>query len=305
MKKILLMAVLFYTLLGGESAFADAKKRALFVSIPPQKYFVEKVAGGRFAVKILLKEGKSAALYSPDPKQLEELLGSELFFSIGVPYEQRVIRFLEEKNMARVVDAGNGVTKRRMSASPLQNSGDKHRNHKHKHNHNHHGDHEHEDGLDPHIWLDPLLVKIQAQNIAKALIKIDPEGEAIYKKNLQIFNAELDNLHSQIAEKLGSLKGKVVVLFHPSLGYFTDRYGLKQVAIEVEGKPPKGKYLSRIVAFMKVNGIKTILVQSDFGLSSAQRIASAVGAKVEFFNPLDYNYGRNILNIAELIKKGG
>ena len=108
------------------------------------------------------------------------------------------------------------------------------------HGHESHGHgHSHDaDGLDPHTWLNPLIAKIQAATIATTLIQIDPAHRAIYEENLKKFEVDLDNINTELINSLAPIRGKSFFVFHPAFGYFADAYGLKQVAVEVEGKKP-------------------------------------------------------------------
>ena len=94
----------------------------------------------------------------------------------------------------------------------------------------------HHKGYDPHIWMSPLLVKIQAHTIFMTLSSMDKDNRDFYEKNYQIFIKDLDRLDNGLKTALKNLKGKNMLVFHPSFGYFTDAYGLKQVAIESMGK---------------------------------------------------------------------
>ena len=81
---------------------------------------------------------------------------------------------------------------------PKVNKKDKHAHHDHKiedkkDEHNH-------DGFDPHVWLDPILVKIQSKkNIYEAVVKVDEANSDFYKVNYEAFIKELDELDSKIA----------------------------------------------------------------------------------------------------------
>ena len=130
---------------------------------------------------------------------------------------------------------------------------------------------------DPHIWLNPLLVKTQARTICDALVELDPQHAADYRKNLAAFEADLDRVHAEIAATLAPLKGRELFVFHPAFGYFADAYGLKQVPVEIEGKEPTAKQLAELIARAKADHVKVIFVQPQFSRKSAEAIAQAIG----------------------------
>ena len=69
----------------------------------------------------------------------------------------------------------------------------------------HEGDgHDHDFEFDPHIWLDPVLVKQQVNNIKDGLIKADPQNKEYYEQNAIQYNKELDALDIKIKSSLSS-----------------------------------------------------------------------------------------------------
>lgn len=157
-----------------------------------------------------------------------------------------------------------------------------HKEHEHAHKHiEEHAHHEHNhDGLDPHIWLDPALVKIQADNITKALIEKYPEDKEFFEENLAKFKENLEKFDSITSEKLKDLKTNKFMVYHPSWGYFAKRYNLVQIPIEIEGKEPKPADLKELIKEAKEEGVKVIFVAPQFSQKSAKTIAKETGAKV-------------------------
>ena len=106
-------------------------------------------------------------------------------------------------------------------------------------------------------------MKIQAATIARTLGQLDPSHQAEYRHNLEAVERELDDLDQAIAKKLAALRGKPFFVFHPAWGYFADDYGLRQVAIEVEGKDPTDQELTELQRAARLAGAKIILVQPE------------------------------------------
>jgi zinc transport system substrate-binding protein len=95
--------------------------------------------------------------------------------------------------------------------------------------------------VDPHIWLDPILVKNQVKNIEEALIKLDPANKEYYEKSANNFSSELDSLDALIRSTLQTCDKKDFIAFHDAFNYFANRYGLKQHSIQ--GASPEGEVL--------------------------------------------------------------
>ena len=145
---------------------------------------------------------------------------------------------------------------------------DEHKDEKHE-DHEDHDEHKHEEhhdhgGLDPHVWLDPVLVKMQAKNILDTVIKIDSSNKAFYEKNYENFMKELNVLHTDIKNILKETTHKEFMVFHPSWGYFAKRYDLEQIAIEVEGKEPKPNEMVEMIEDAKKHNIKIVFVAPQF-----------------------------------------
>ena len=275
---------------------ADAGTMTVFTSIVPQEYFVERIGGDRVAVQALVTPGSSPATYEPTPRQMAALSEATIFFRIGVPFENAFIPKIERTMKGlRIVDTRKGITLRRMKA------------HHHYHgereeaDHAGHGDHAHKGGSDPHVWLSPRLVKVQAQTIADALIASDPAGKAAYEKNLAAFLKDLDALDAHLVEALAPVKGKTLMVFHPAWGYFADAYGLEQEPIEIEGKDPSGRQVARMIDMAKDEGVRVIFVQPQFSKKSAKRIADAIGGAVVPIDPLARDYVGNLEQVAAAV----
>jgi zinc transport system substrate-binding protein len=262
---------------------ASTGKIVVFTSIVPQEYFVERIGGNRVEVQALVKPGSSPATYEPTPRQMAALSEARLYFRIGIPFENALLPNIEETMKGlRIVDTRKGITLRAMKA----------------HHHDESEDHQHDGGNDPHIWLNPRLVKLQAQTIAEALIEVDPDGKDVYKKNLAAFLKDLDVLDAKLAEALAPVKGKTFLVFHPAWGYFADAYGLEQEPIEIEGKEPSAKQLARIIEEAKEEGVRVIFVQPQFSQASAEQIAEAIGGAVVPIDPLARDYITNLEAVA-------
>ncbi len=305
LKKILLVCLLLSTVIYAKE---------VTVSILPQKYFVEKIVGDKIKVNVMVKPGSSPATYEPKVSQMKNLSKSDIYFSIDVPFEDVWLnRFITANKNMLVVDTAKGITKLEMEAHKhhdeehAENKEEKHEDHEHdKHKdekHDDHDEHEHT-GLDPHIWLDPILVKTQAKNIYDAIIKIDAENKTFYTENYKKFLIELDILDKELKSVLKPYSHKAFMVFHPSWGgYFAKRYDLEQIAIEVEGKEPKPSQLVELVHEAKKHNIKIVFVAPQFSKKGARTISNNIKGNVVIINPLSFQWDKNLLKTAKEIAK--
>jgi zinc transport system substrate-binding protein len=269
-------------------------KPQVTVAIPPQAYFVERVAGKNVDIQVLVEPGQSPHTYEPTPKQMAQLARSRLYFKIGLPFEERLVSKIGDtfRNLT-VVDTREGIKLRAIGEWEL--GGEEEGG----------GEHHDEDRAgtpDPHIWLAPRLVKIQAEKMARALEKVDPDHAAEYAKNLKEFEGDLDSMDTKIATALAPLKGQEFFVFHPAFGYFGDAYGLRQAAVETGGKQPGPKQLAELIGRARKSGVKLILVQRQFSTASAEAVAKAIGGAVVPTDTLARDYMVNLEDLAEKIK---
>ncbi len=295
MKKIVL--VLSFSFM---SLFANNLK--VTVSIVPQKYFVEQIAGDKVQVNVMVRAGFSPATYEPQTSQMKLLSDSQVYFSIGVPFENAWLEKFEDANKKMLlVDTSKGITKLEMSEHDHHEDEHEKEHHDEKEKDNHHDEEHHEDGLDPHVWLDPLLVKIQAKTIYETLVQIDKKNADFYTKNYHVFLGKLDELDKKLETKLKNVSNSEFMVFHPSWGYFAKRYNLEQIVVEKEGKEPKPKEIVELIKEAKEHGIKVVFVSPQFSQKAAQTIASSIKGKVVNIDHLAYDYPTGLMNTATAI----
>ena len=176
-------------LLTGTAVYARTPLK-VHVSILPQKYFVERIAGKLAMVDVLVKPGKSPATYSPTPDQVRSLSAADVYFRIGVPFENGFMYKVESiAHNVKLVDCRQGIQMRNMAAHGHDHGAEDH-DEEHDEGNGVHGDHAKTAGKDPHIWMSPLLVKHQAGTILDALRELDPENAAVYNENYNDFVRE-------------------------------------------------------------------------------------------------------------------
>ncbi|MCO6436442.1 MAG: zinc ABC transporter substrate-binding protein [Phycisphaerae bacterium] len=267
---------------------APADPYPVFVSIPPQKFFVERIGGDLVRVGVLLPPGQSPHTYEPTPKLITELGRAKIYFRIGVNFEDRVL----QKVASTFPDLEIVDTRRGIDLAEQEHECD------------HEGDHDHDHGeLDPHIWLSPRLAKIQARTIFEALAAAMPEHRDALSRNLDAFLKDLGEVDARIAAELAPLKGKDFLVYHPAYGYFAQAYGLHQIAIESGGKQPTAKALAELIQRAKSAGVKLIFVQPQFGKRNAEAVAEAIGGAVIEVDPLSGDYLNNLRHIADAVRE--
>ena len=290
------------------TAASAAGKVPVFVSIVPQKYFVEKIGGERVDIAVMVEPGASPHHYEPKPRQMAALAKTKIYYAIGIEFERVWLEKIAaiNRNM-RIVHTERGIEKIPMKAHHHHEEGE----YDHGAVEHHHGEggakhvaESHDRRIkDPHIWLAPPLVMVQARNILQGLLATDPAHRSTYEANYKKFIVELINLDAELREIFAE-KGECIefMVFHPAWGYFAQAYGLEQVPVEIEGKEPKPTELRNLIEHARERGIKVIFVTPQFSTKSAETVASAIGGQIAFVDPLAKDWVKNLREVAEKFK---
>ncbi len=287
------LAVFWILLVSGAGAACAAKPVAVFVSIAPQAYLVERIGGDRVAVETLVGPGREPHDYEPTPRQMARLTRARLFFRIGLPFETVILKKIATAFPdLTIVDTRRNVPLRYFATDAHDGGG--------------RGGHGRGGGQtpDPHIWMSPRLMKIQAETIGAALVRVDPGGADLYRRNLRALNDDLDRLDRTLAARLAPWRGGRFYVFHPAFGYFGDAYGLTQVPVELEGKEPSARQLARLIRSAKRDGVRMIFVQPQFARKKAEAVARQIGGICVPLDPLAADSLSNLEHIASALEKG-
>jgi zinc transport system substrate-binding protein len=284
-----------------------ADKLPVFVSIVPQQYFVQQIGKELVDVQVMIIPGADPHTYEPKPRQMVAISKAKLYFAVGIEFEEAHLKKITATNPdLKVIHTDHGIEKLAMAAHHHDDHAEAHHEADHDHKEGEHQgeaaheeDHHEHAGLDPHIWLSPPLVKIQARTILAALQEADPAHRMVYEANFQEFAARIDRLNAELKNKFAGKTGLQFMVFHPAWGYFAHTYGLKQVPIEIEGKDPKPAQLKSLIHHARENGIKVLFVQPQFPTKSAELVAREIGGQVAFADPLAEDWMANLRQVVD------
>ncbi|MDO8951795.1 MAG: zinc ABC transporter substrate-binding protein [Draconibacterium sp.] len=286
MKKIILLLAIaaIFGSCGSKKIQNEEPGKFITVSILPQKTFVKKITGDDFVVNVLIPPGTSPAAYTLLPSQLEEISKSAIWFRIGyIGFEHSWQEKVAQANSKmKVVDLSEGLD---LIAQVKEQ----------------HGDHFHLSGVDPHIWLSPVLVKEMAKRILDEVSMLNPEQSVRYKTNYLEFVKEIDQLNIEIANKLKPFEGRKIVVFHPSLSYFVRDYGLLQYSLESGGKEPTPQRMKELIDLAKKENIKVMYIQGELDRELARVFAEEVGGEIIQVRPLDPAWAENLMEMTNII----
>lgn len=295
---LLLTALVFVSLVlvGCSPGEEDPNARpAVFVSVPPQAYLVERIAGDAIDLHVLIGPNDAPHHYDPTQRQMVQLSEAVLYFRIGVPFERQLIPKLRSVNpQLKIVD-----TRRGLDLLPMHADED--------HGHDDHGHahaHDHEQDADPHVWMSPRNAIVQARTIADELTALVPDRAEAFGRNLDELVGDLKEVDREIAASLKGLEGRALFVFHPAFAYFADAYGLRQVAIEQQGKSPGPRRLAELIERAKNENVRVIFVHPQFSDRHARTIAEEIDGAVVQIDPLARDYIENLRRVADRVREG-
>jgi zinc transport system substrate-binding protein len=282
-----LFAINAYALEGKKAA--GLKKPVISVSILPQKYFVEQIAGDFFDINVILPPGSSPEDFEPTPKQIMGVSNSKIYFYIGhLGFEKSWLNKLAEiAPSVSYVSCSKKID--------LLRDGNEHDSGEPQHG-------GHSEGTDPHIWTSPENVKNISRTICSELSVAYPENKKIFESNLNVFISKIDTLDNYIRLTFSdSIKGSFMI-FHPALGYFARDYHLVQHTIEFDGKSPSTAHMKKMVDIARNEKINTVFIQSQFEIAKAEAIAKEIGASVVPIDNLAENWLTEMYSLARKMK---
>jgi zinc transport system substrate-binding protein len=288
------------------------------VSIVPQGAFVRAVAGDDIDVVTLVPPGYSPESYDPPPSLMQKLSDASIYFTIGVPAENSIIPRIKDMNsslkIVRLEDEVGLVYPHRYfeeehdrTDSGDTNTGSGHANNESRDRagqardaNTEHAGHSH-GGRDPHIWLSPKRVSVIIDVITRELSFACENNAEEYESNARKFKEELSCLDEKIKNMFKNLENRKFIMYHPSLGYFADDYGLEMFTLEKDGKEPSVRDMQELVDMARSNEINAILYQAEKDSGLTEAFASEIGGKSWRVDPLSEDYINNLLSIAETL----
>jgi zinc transport system substrate-binding protein len=244
--------------------------------------FARNVGGDRVDVSILVPETVDVHQFEPNPSTVQEVAAANVLIFSGAglePWVPQLISAVGNPNLV-VVDSSAGIP---LLPVPSRFQKDNR-------------------SIDPHIWLDPLLAKIQVTNILRGLVQADPADEAYFTAKAQAYEARLDFLNAEIVNATANVKTRYFVTFHEAFGYFARQYGLTQIPIAGPfEEDPTPNEIQSVVTAINQNHLCYVGYESLENPALSQSIASQTRATLVLMDPIegltqaDQNAGKTYL----------
>ncbi len=266
----------------GQAEQSEGGAIAVWSTVQPQKYFVERVGGDMVSAKVLVRPGQSPEMYAPSVAQMAQLAQADVYFGIGMPIEASLFkRMRSSMTGVRLVQTGDEILEYQDHSACA------------------HGHHDHGEN-DPHIWMDPVRMIAVVEQIHDVLTDVQPDSAAVFDQNADALIADLVELDGAIRAQLAPYAGRAFFINHPALGHFAERYGLVQLSIEESGASPSAGRVAELISQAREAQVGAIFTQPEFGRTTATILADALDLDVVELNvlPADYIIGMTIITDA-------
>jgi len=246
----------------------------VLASFYPIEEFTKKVGKDKVSVSLLANPGAEPHAWEPSIKDIQRMQESDLIIINGLGIENWADDISTINSDVTVVDTSNGIMPIKVNPESNLEIFAEYK----------------EFTTDPHIWLNPLTIKVQVQNIADALIELDPENGNYYQKNADSYKLELDILDKKIREELSKCNKKDFFAFHNAFAYFALEYGLNQHTVLKSMDPledPSSKDIQEVINLAKTLETKVIFTEEFVNPKVSQVIADEIGSKLLVLSPLE------------------
>lgn len=236
----------------------------IFCSIYPIYEMVRSIAGSAFTVETVTPSGSEPHDYSPSAAQVARMQDARAVFINGLHFEPWGDSYASTSNNVYTVTEG-------IQTMTVEGT------------------------TDPHVWLNPKNMMIEAQNVLSTLINLSPSNEDMFRANYDTYINNLSKLDVELKADSVSVQNKYIVTAHAAFGYFCDAYGLTQIHLSglSPDQEPSAKALEDILKAVSDYNINTIFYEEATSSSVADYIARETGCKTSTLNPLETTPSRN------------
>ncbi len=252
--------------------YVEATEVVALASFYPLYEFTKEVGGDKVDVSFLVPQGIEPHDWEPTINDVQRISQADLIIINGVGFENWIHDIEEINPDVTIIDSSKGIEIIEWE--------------KHEEEHDEHDDHL---SGDPHIWLNPVLAKVQVQNIADGLIKFNPENKQTYSSNANVFLKKLDILDTKIINELQNCE-KDFIVYHNAFSYFAKEYGLIQHTIVKGNDPhsePTPKHYEGIINLAQELELDIIFTEEGIDQRTSRIIADEITASVLTLSPLE------------------
>lgn len=257
----------------------------IVASFYPISYIATMIGGNLVSVINLVPAGVEPHDFEPSPRDLVEIGNADILLYNGASFEPWVKKW-ERSTKARpmhTISMSDVLMEQRVSL--IENNG----------------------VVDPHFWLDPVIMKNEVEIIRALLVQADPSHKELFDNNALIFLSTLDALDQRFRAGLSSCSLHDIVVLHDAFSYLARQYNFTATSIEgiSPDEEPSPKDLVRIINLVREKDVKYIFFETVASPKFSELIAREVEGSTLVLNPIesltpnDVQFGEDYFSIME------
>lgn len=268
--------------LGWFAPLVAAAPLRVLTTLPPLQSIAADIVGDHGQVDNWLAGGGDPHDFQFTARDLRRLRETDVLIVNGLGLETWLQRALEragKPERLRIVEAAAGLPEGRLIAGACPD-------------HDHAG-HDHHHAVNPHVWLDPVLVQHMVTNIWHAVAAADPENAAGYERNAEALLGRLRVLDGEFVRRLEPVRRQAFITYHDAFPYLVRRYQLRQAGVveETAEVEPSARHLSALAATTRADGVRVMFIEPGAPRRLAQRLASDWSLELATLDPLEKSAG--------------
>jgi len=259
--------------------FAESPGLKIVTSVLPARCLAANIAGSLAEVDSIVPAGSDPHDFAFSHKDLKRLNDADLIILVGLELEGWLTKPLKAGGPAlasKIIYLGEPLGPSLIRGStPLIHSSSE--------------SHSHDSGLNPHFWLDPVLMQQAVTNLTQVLIRKQPANREVFLRNSSAYLEKLALLDADLRKMLLPVKKIPFITLHDAFPYFARRYDL-QLAGVVEELPdvkPSPKYLGDLYKVVRKFQVRAIFREPHMSSRLVEQIAADLKLKVGSLDPLE------------------
>ena len=248
---------------GPDATRLEAGPPRVVASIFPLGDLAALVAGDDVTVDVLVPPRADPATFEPSPRQLRGLVGARVFILVGGgmdDWSQTVLGATEAIPRVRLND---GLTLR--EGGQGEGTGD------------------------PHVWLDPVLVRDSwLPRIVAALVTARPDARERLEARGRVVADSLTALDAWMSARLGPVRGRAFLATHSAWNYLAARYGIRELGAIYgsPGREPSARAMAGLVEKARAQDVQAVFTEPQLGETGAGALADELGVPIHVLDPL-------------------
>lgn len=266
----------------------------IVVSIAPLAGIVREISGPDCVIETLIPPGVSEHGYDIPATRIAALASADLVVYVGLGLEPQIEKYLKAHPrmghhdicFADSVDYRDPREPDKDLGGNDKQEKDHHEAESSEQDPSH--DHDHHHAVDPHLWLDPQLVKSFVAPLTLAIVQVAPESQrgAVQARSGE-FEKRIDELDAAFRAAIAAAPRKTIAVGHDAYARLAERYGFKTIPIaDLHAAEPTPSSIAAVSAAAREHGLTTIFIEPQLSPRVATRIAQACKLKVRPLDPL-------------------